>query len=244
MKAKFFKAQKVHDLELSIKDNLELYRTGNFNLITSDPDSCFDSLLEIDESKLLMIHCEIGDHKEIENCILMYEAMGALSHYLARDERLWTYLTHTTLLEYTRVRWPIPTDEEKAIKHIKNHFFCKGARGVERDNASSRLWWMASLCNRANGLSLEESLTSLLHQTDVRANIIERPTTSQNVNIFTVVLKKLNDSYKSDKKLFERERFRSFMKSLNLVGGVKLLDALPEAKIANIVDDCISREVR
>lgn len=78
-------------------------------------------------------------------------------------------------------------------------------------------------------------------QTDVRANIVERPTTSQNLNIFSVILKKLNESYKTDKKLFERDRFRSFMKWLNLVGGVKLLAALPESKIVSIIDDCIAK---
>lgn len=241
MKARFFKAQKVRDLTQSIKENLELYRGGNFDLVANDPEGYFDTSLDIDETKLLMIDCDSANHKEAENCILMFEGMGDISHYLARDERLWTYLTHTILLNYTRVRWPIPADDEKAIKHIKNHFFCIGARGVERDNASSRLWWMASLCNRASGLNLKDSLTSLLHQSDVRANIIERPTTSQNLSIFSVVLKKLHDSYKTDKKLFERDRFRSFMKWLNLVGGVKLLGALPETKIASIVDDCISK---
>lgn len=241
MKARFFKAQKVRDLTQSIQENLTLYRAGNFDFIANDPEAHFETSLEIDEEKLLMIDCDPSNHKEADNCILMFEGMGNISHYLARDERLWTYLTHTILLKYTRNRWPIPVDDEKAIKHIKNHFFCIGARGVERDNASSRLWWTASLCSRATGLSLKDSLTSILHQYDVRSNIIDRPTTSQNLSIFSVVLQKLHDSYMTDKKLFERERFRSFMKWLNLVGGVKLLGALPEAKIANIVDDCISK---
>lgn len=53
----------------------------------------------------------------------MNQAMGGMSHYLARDERIWVYLTHTTLLSYARTRWPIPEDNEKAVKHIKSHFF-------------------------------------------------------------------------------------------------------------------------
>lgn len=241
MKARFFKAQKVQDLTSSIRENLESYRTGNFDFIANNPDNYFETSLEIDEVKLTSIDCDKSDQKEVKNCILMYEGMGEFSHYLARDERLWTYLTHTLLLKYARNRWPIPDDDEKAVKHIKNHLFCIGARGIERDNASSRLWWMASLCHRAHGLSLEESLTCLLYQSDVRANIVERPTTSQNINIFSAILKKLNESYKSDQKLFEREKFRSTMKWLNLVGGVKLLGALPEKRIINILEDCIAK---
>lgn len=241
MKARFFKAKIVRDMSLEIRENLELYRKGQFDFITNDPDKFFDTDLEIDESKLLLIECDSNNQYEVENCQLMYEAMGELNHYLAREDRLWTYLTHTFLLEYTRQRWPIPEDDEKAIKHIKSHFFCVGARGVERDNSASRLWWLASLCKRTNGLSFNDSLKCLLYQSDVRANIVERPTTSQNINIFSAVLKKLNESYKTDKKLFEREKFRNVMKWLNLSGGVKLLGALPESRINLILDECISK---
>jgi hypothetical protein len=242
MKTNFFKAQYVRELLSNISENLDLYRTGSFELLAGDPDNYFETELEVDEQKLSLIDCDKLNKREVENCVLMYKAMGGISNYLARDERLWTYLTHSVLLKYARNRWPIPEDDEKAVKHIKSHFFCIGAsRGIERDNASSRLWWMASLCHRANGLSFTESLTCLLLESDVRANIVERPTTSQNINIFSAILKKLNESYKTDKKLFERVKFRNVMKWLNLSGGIKLLGALPEGRIISILDECISR---
>ena len=241
MKARFFKAVKVQKLLAEVSENLGSYRAGNFDFLVNDSANYFETNLEINVDKLSQINCEKDNLKEVENCMLMYEAMGKISHYLARDERLWIYLTHTLLLSYVRNRWPIPDDDEKAIKHIKNHFFCIGARGIERDNASSRLWWMASLCGRADGLSLEDALACLLFQSDVRANIVERPTTSQNIRIFSVILKKLYESYKADKKLFERDRFRSVMKWLNLAGGVKLLAALPEIKIMHILEEGIEK---
>ena len=159
--------------------------------------------------------------------------------YLARDSRLWVCLTHTSLLQYARKRWPIPGDDDKAVDHIRKHFFAVGARGIERDNAASRLWWMASLCSRVKDLPLAEALTSFLYQYDVRANIIERPTTSQSIPILSAILKKLNNSYKGDKALFEREKFRAGMKALNLRGGVMLLEALHEQEIGSIVDECL-----
>ena len=42
---------------------------------------------------------------------------------------------------------------------------------------------MATICSKVNGLPLEQSLTAFLHQSDVRANIVERPTTSQNATL-------------------------------------------------------------
>lgn len=241
MKARFLKSIKVQELISSVSENLEFYRNGNFDFMTNDPAHYFETDLDIQEDLLSAICCDKDNLNEVDCCMKMYQALGDVSYYLARDERLWVYLSHTLLLGYARDRWPIPADDKEAINHIKKHFFCVGARGVERDNVASRLWWMAALCNRTAGMSLEDALTCFLHQSDVRANIVERPTTSQNVHVFSAVLKKLNESYKSDKTLFNRERFRSVMKGLNLRGGVKLLGALPEPKIMDILEECIAQ---
>lgn len=113
-------------------------------------------------------------------------------------------------------------------------------RGIERDNAASRLWWQATLCNRVKDIKLEDSLQCLLHDTDVRASIIERPTTSQCLNVFCAIIKKLHESYKGDKKLINRHSFRPLMKSLNLHGGIKLLNAMEESDIIKFIDDFTS----
>lgn len=111
--------------------------------------------------------------------------MSELSPYEARDERLWAHITHTHMLEYARKRWPIPEDPVAAVGHIRAHFFAKEQRQIERDNAASRLWWMAHLCGRVRGLELSDTLKVFLYRTDVRASIIERPTVSQNRNLFS-----------------------------------------------------------
>lgn len=239
-KIRLLRARIIQQLTAEISSNLDRYRTGNFYLMDSDPANYIESKQEFDPEKLALVMCEDTAHKEVECCKAIFEAIGSIPPYLARDERLWVYLTHTSLLEYSRKRWPIPQDDEKAIAHIRKHFFAIGTRGIERDNAASRLWWMAALCSRVDGITLDESLTAFLYQYDVRANIIERPTTSQSIPVFSAVIRKLHQSYKGDeaKALFERARFRSLMKELNLRGGVKLLGALSEAEIGSIVDAC------
>jgi hypothetical protein len=101
------------------------------------------------------------------------------------------------------------------------------------------LWWMAALCSRCGDISLEDSLRYFLHMYDVRANIIERPTTSQNPVVFFGIIKLLRDSYAKDKSLFERLTFRAFMKKLNLRGGSKLLDSLGSSEVEKILMECI-----
>ena len=240
MKARFFKEKYLKELELSIAENLELYRTGNFDLVANNTDNYFEVAFEVDEVKLKALLPSNKNEAEVQNCILIFEAMLNLTHFHARDARLWVYLTHTVLLPYSRARWVIPTDNEAAIKFIKDHFFCIANRVIERNNAASRLWWMAALCSRAQGLSFEEALTTFLHKSDVRASIIERPTTSQCLNVFSAILRKLNESYHGDEKLFERKLVREAMKKLNLAGGVKLLGALPGQRVNDLVAECLS----
>ncbi len=239
MEARLLRAGKERELFETIESNLDIYRAGDFSYLESDPSVYICTDIDINLGNLSEVQCTEDDHNEVQNCIEIFQALGAVTHYLARDSRLWVYLTHTHLLDYSRTRWPIPEDTEKAVHHIKNHFFVVGARGFERDNAASRLWWMASLCSRVDGLSLEQALTALLYQYDVRANIIERPTTSQTIHVFSAVIKKLYESYEDDKSLFERQKFRDLMKKMNLRGGVSLMSAMDETSVSHILNDCV-----
>lgn len=234
------KASVLNDLRSNIENNIDCYKTGNFNSIVDDYGNYFEFEIDLDETLFGTLLPDNTSASEITNCKIMLAALGGLSPYLARDERLWAYLTHSHLLNYTRIRWGVPEESEVAVKHIATHFFAKDRRGIERDNAASRLWWQAALCDRVKDLDLQDSLQCLLHDTDVRASIIERPTTSQCINVFCAIIKKLHESYKGDKKLINRHRFRPLMKALNLYGGIKLLNAMEESDIIKFIDDFTS----
>lgn len=244
MKARFARSAVVEQLWDNVPDNLDIYRNGNFGELTSDISRYFETDIDISDdidSKLDIPTS--GDYKEIENCKILYENLKNLNPYHARDERFWVYICHTALLNYARARWPIPAEDDAAIKHVRNHFFARNFRQIERDNAGSRLWWMAHLCDRVKGLSMDDSLYVLLYRSDVRANLIERPTTSQSVNVFAGVLRKLIDSYYGQKTLFGRQTFRNCMMLLNSFGGYILLDVLSEQKISELLDDIIYTEL-
>lgn len=235
VKIRLLRTATVQELQGNISDNLEIYRNGHFAFLKDDSSRFFEITQEIDMEKMARVRCEKDDDKEIANCENLFSALPEMTPYMARDERFWVYLTHVDLLNYSRERWPIPKDDEKAIVHIRAHFFVNGARGIERDNAASRLWWMAQISSHCQTLSLTEALQCLLFRTDVRANIIERPTTAQNPLILSAIMWKLNESYNGDQQLFEREVFRDFMIKLNLLGGVRLLDSFDKESIDKIV---------
>lgn len=235
-KLSLFRTQTVHQLYKDVEKNLPIYRNGDFNSLLVDSSLFLESECELNDTEIKKISCTKENDNEVQCCLGILNGLKGVTAYLARDERLWARLCHIELLDYARARWTIPTDDIKAASYIRTHFFAKGARGIERDNAASRLWWMATICNKVQGLPLEQSLTAFLHQSDVRANIVERPTTSQNAALLSSVINKLHESFNGDKTLYEREKFRSVMKNLNLEGGVRLLEVLGDKELNKLVD--------
>jgi hypothetical protein len=245
MNGRFLKHSAIDDLRANIKENLPLYRDGDFEYLAVDSSFWFEAKWQFDESQLTALKMPVGEEKfEVYNSITAYNALSNMNPYDARDERFWVYLTHTILLDYSRNRWPIPKDDDEAVAFIKAHFFAKEKRQVERDNAISRLWWMAYLCSRVPSLEIEEALEAFLFRADVRASIIERPSTSQSISLFSALLKKLSESYKGGQKLFVRETFRDMMIEINSIGGSKLLDYLNIDEAESVLDGIIKHRLQ
>jgi hypothetical protein len=237
MKVRFLKSVSLEELRANVDSNLERYRSGNFDDLAADHSMWFEVNSEYDPKGFEKLKPpKGGNFYEQENCLIFYNSFNNITPYEARDERLWAYLSHTYLFKHAQQRWKIPDDDEQAVRHIRNHFFASNKRSLERDNVASRLWWMAHLCGRVKGLDRSTVLEVLLHKADVRANIVERPTVSQSLNVFSVLIQKLKSSLDADGSLFERNKFRPLMKEINSVGGFKLLECLPEKDLHKIID--------
>lgn len=94
---------------------------------------------------------------------------------------------------------------------------------------------------KKEGLSLDEALEAFLFKTDVRANLIERPTSSQTASVFSAVINQLHKSYGADRELFERNRFRGLMRGINAVGGYRLLEFLETQEVEALVVELTSQ---
>lgn len=231
------KSESLEGLRNSILTNLDRYRTGNFSGI-------LDTLqvdIEIDIPLLNSVKLPVGDDlKDVENCEIINDVFSGLSPFAARDERLWTYMCHGPLLEYARNRWPIPSEDEKAVAFIRSHFFAADKRNLEARNAVSRLFWLSFVASRVTDLPLNETLSLILHKQDIRQNIIERPTVLQANKIFTSVIHSLKKSLESDQSLFIRENFRSLQEKLNEYCGFMFVECLPMPAVQTIVDEMVN----
>ena len=245
MSIRYLREAALENLRSSVAKNLERYRTTGFEDYFSDVDASTRELKGNFKSGLKKLGAlkspqSRTDLFDVENSSLAYEALKKLTPIQAREERIWAYLCHFDCLDYVRKRWPIPSDDEAAVKHILTHFFAKSLRATERDNALSRLWWMGMIAGRAEGVSREDTLEVLMYRADVRANVIERPTTGTSVPVFSAVVRQLKASFDGKKILHERAHFRAFMKEINSAGGVLLLDSLGKARLDGLMKEIIS----
>ena len=236
-KIKLLKSECVANLKASISKNLDRYRTGDFAGLLDE----ISIDLEADYPALNSIVLPTNDDlKDVENCVVIYSVFGHLTPFAARDERLWAQLTHGRLLDYSRKRWSIPDDDEKAVSSIRSHFFAGNKRNLEARNAVSRLFWLSHIASRVTALTLKETLGLILHKQDIRQNVIERPTVLQAEAILISVINNLKNSMANGEKLYEREAFRELQGRLNEYCGYMFVESLPQSTVQKLVDGMVS----
>lgn len=174
---------------------------------------------------------------DAENALIVYEALKVLTPHQATFEGMWTYLCHNDCPKYVAWRGlgSRPADHEEAARKVRNHFFAKGNRGLIRDNRISRLWWLGKIAKDVDSENPQKFLEILLHRQDVRSALIERPSLSMNRKLLGGIYEVMLEHWDNGGALFERKNFRSWMKALNLRGGVILLDALPPEALRTLL---------
>ena len=243
-KLKYLRQTHLSELRKSIVTNLPRYRSGNFDDVFAGEEYSreIDGDYELKNLSKLK-HPKDGVLFDAENSELVYLALKSLTPGQATEERLWAHQCHFECLGYVRTRWKIPDDDDTAVKHINTHFFASNSRRVERDNGISRLWWMGLIASQAQGFDLSEALDVLMFRTDVRASIIERPTTSSSINVLSALLRALKTSLDGKKLLHERKHLRELMKEINRAGGVRLLESLDGKTLDQMMNTIIKNRL-
>ena len=232
---KFLQHATIVSLQQNIKDNFSLYqpKSANFSEISNENIKISDSIeiLPDLEDKIKMPTKD--ENHDVFNSMLVYNSIR-LNPRQACYGGIWIYLSHVDLKDYVCARWAIGENisADKKESLIKSHYFVTGQRGLIRDNAIARLWWMGCIASRSRQFKSnpEKALELLLYQSDVRANVLER-NLGMNPDIFDAIVSRLERDYSeaqkgSKKTIFERSKFRHLMKSLNRIGGYRMLDAL------------------
>lgn len=166
--------------------------------------------------------------KELEAVQQLYLPLKDLPHAIACDERLWAGLCIDHFWTYTRERWEF--DKNISAGKVSDHFLFMGqSKKAYTRNAIARLWWLGDLTYDEGRSNPFEITGFILKDTDYVVNLLER-TFSSNRNIFREFVVAVEKARSEGHKV-ERQEIRSLCKYLNLLGGVYILDALPEGMI-------------
>ena len=175
------------------------------------------------------------ENYDAENCMLIAQMLPDLSEINATDERLWVTLSLKQYRNYALERWPLK-DDTNIVNHRINHWFASNTRGLMGRHSLSRLWWSHQLCSRISSENVDETLKSLLFNSDYRSSMLERNTTSAVTEVVqTIIL--ISEEKKKQGVLYNREKFRDFMKSLDMLAGRSTLSVLDEAQLKAVLED-------
>ena len=185
-----------------------------------------------------------ASNDEMDSIISVFGSMKELPNAVAMDERLWAGLAIDLCWSYVRERWDIAALFDKGDDSVKNkvldHFFYKqGPRRSFTRNAISRLWWLGKL-------TYDETHDDPYHRTRVVTadlgyvvDLLER-NFSNNPRIsaeFVDAVEAARAEVSSRDGVIMRPELRILCKYLNMLGGVYILDNLPEGMIFQKIHD-------
>lgn len=195
---------------------------------------------------------------DTENAIAIHRFLPGLLPSDAADRRLWAWLCHGPLFEYARKRWEIPSNNDKAVEHVRTHWFVDGAGlNALRRNAIARLWWAASLTHapwNRDGLDGVKKhgdeyffTRILLKNQDIYQGLVER-LFGTDTRVLIAALQVIGED---EKKRATSEFSPAFGKELNLQaaftewGSLKYVDLLARMRaVATSVETALEGEAR
>lgn len=219
----------LEDMKNEIENNLNLYK---------NPTPWCQKLLkvEIDELEkpvdLKIIEGDKGQH-DLENAILLYEALKDLPYTVVTNENYWSFLTHTVYWDYMRNRWPIEAAQKDEISFIQTRymFYTKNKRYYR--NGLSRLWLYAALTyDQSNDTDPYFYTRIMMKNQDLAGLILETTTISRNFKALKATLEivqrieVLEEKGEIEKIKGKREFIRDIMKQVNFIGAITIWDSL------------------
>jgi hypothetical protein len=186
------------------------------------------------ETDLVLNSAQTAD---IPNMIALAAAINGLTPELATDERLWVSLAVGQFHDYTYARWggKAKTDAD-LLAFWKLHVLASSTRNRWRDHSVSRLWWMHRYASMLQPEDPKAALDMLLIEIDFISSLLSKPSVSTNLPLAQAILRVAQEEILEKKALtFNRDKFRSFVRELDLIAGRRLLSSLESGYLRPIV---------
>lgn len=174
---------------------------------------------------------------DFENVKRVYSALKFLSDSNASEERLWAAMCLGPGYQYVQYRWPVKTSD-----NVLQHFYYGygGRRSLTR-NAIARLWWIGRLTYDKDRKDPYELTRYVCSAADHIMHFIER-NTSNNLHVLRPVIEAILEAREKGYDV-NTDDAGTLSKYLNILGGMYILDAMPEEwikkKIANKITEIV-----
>ena len=239
MRLPFFSRRYLEQLRRNAALNVQRYGAELAWVDSGSPEQpcVHESDYVVDPPPQLVATNREGSKNDGENAIRVHTWLRSIPPSTAMEERLWAYLAHVPFGAYMRSRWPVMNEGEV----LRRYLFEGASFGALARQGISRLWWAAHVTyDPARPDPYELTRTMFIRQ-DVQLALMDRAL-GKCRTVRTAVLEFLQRN--SDwfvERSFGR-RIQLLMRELNLLGGVVILDALPEAQVKQFVEN-IGRRV-
>ena len=237
---KYLSEKKLSELRESIAANRDRYEAGDFLDLEHDNGWAIETgTVQVDHDLLATLDGTARTAAaDIDNSLILFQALQGMTPALAREERVWARLTHIECLGYSRDRWLSGNSGEQLDSQVRIHMFAPGLTAIRDDNALSRLWWNMHIASIADPDNPEGALRLILKTADIRNNFVERTNTAARRPLARAVVRAM----RREPWITSNARaFREFMIALNRDGGGILFEALTDDEADALMDACTSR---
>jgi|SRR5882762_2169569 len=145
-KAFFLREAQLERLRQNIKPNATRYSADKPWLADYFGSDAWHmpSNIEIPDGIDLKLPISKTELLDLENTKAVYLALKHLTPLQASDERIWAYLSHVSLWDYMRKRWPVEqyAGKPRFVEIVQERYFFMPdrPRALIR-NGIARLWW-------------------------------------------------------------------------------------------------------
>ena len=248
MKARYLTENALETLNHSIDTYLPLFKEETNAALVEKLKADLETDTIFRDTKYVFPDAPLSASKasadEMASIEAVFGSMKDLPNAVAMDERLWAGLAIDICWDYVRKRWDIAelfeTNDDSVKNKVLDHFFyMQGPRRSFTRNAISRLWWLGRL-------TYDEGHADPYHRTRVVTadlgyvvDLLER-NFSNNPRIsaeFVDAVEAARAEVDAAGGVIARPELRILCKYLNMLGGVYILDSLPEGMIFQKIHD-------
>lgn len=178
------------------------------------------------------------EETDFENVKRVYGALKFLSDSNASEERLWAAMCLGPGYQYVQYRWPVKTSEN-VLQHF---YYAYGGRRSLTRNAIARLWWIGRLTYDKDRKDPYELTRYVCSAADYIMHFIER-NTSNNLHVLRPVIEAILEAREKGYDV-NTDDAGTLSKYLNILGGMYILDAMPEEWVKNKIANKITEIVK